>query len=220
MDLMQRFEGIHDTAVQQLRTVTDAESAERLARIMRDCEQARKQIQTLDELASRLEAELEGRYTSNDAKAAMSSLPATGLPPKARSGKSEGKSERNQLLLKMQELGRPLQPEGGRIYRTPKGNRIGIGFANEGKQGDKWWLGVPNERLDGVVLICKPQSGNTLCFVLPGEYFSVIRPILSTNRSDVIFNVSRNGSTYELAAAPQSGLKAINQYLDRFDLLQ
>jgi hypothetical protein len=224
MDLAERFRDLQNKARQELSGVANTEATERLARIVRitqECEGALTQIRELEGLAGRLDSELH-RKPNSVATGPPTTVPLVAVdhPRKNRSGKAEGKEERKYLLQKAQQAGAPLYLERGRIYRTANGKRVGIGFATEDRRGDLWWLGIPEEALDVVILLCKAATGERLYFVLPSEFMSKVRPFLSTNRSDLIFHVRRSGTeNFELVDAPQSGLKVLNQYRDRFDLL-
>lgn len=225
MELARRFEGLRDKARQGLAGAAKSEPHEALAgilRVLQESERAIAQIAELGALANRLESDLDQTQVSPAARRSVAkpTVVASSKPRRNRPGKREGKAERGLFLQRVQRQGSALYPEGGRIYVAPGGKRVGIGFATEDRRGNLWWLGVPDESLDIAVLLCKSSAGERYSFVLPSEFLSKIRPFLSTNRSDLIFHVRQDGPNFELTDAPQSGLKAINQFRDRYDLLR
>lgn len=225
MDLVKRFEHLHEKARQELSGAAKTAPPEMLAKIIsriEECARARAQITELEGLASRLETGAPGKQYPVVVGPAVGKtfVTTTSQPYRNRSGKREGKAERNLLLQQAQKAGAVLHSQGLRIYGTASGKRVGIGFATEDTRGDLWWLGVPNVALDVAILLCRSSAGERLYFMLPSDFLSKIRPFLSTNRNDLIFHVRRNGFNFELADAPHSGPKALNEFRDRYDLLK
>jgi hypothetical protein len=225
MDLAKRFEVLHEKARLELAGVAKSAPPETLAKILsviEACERARGQITDLEGLANRLEIGAQGKQNSvvTVPVSGKSLVTAPGQVRRSRPGKSEGKAERRLLLQQAQKAGAVLRSEGMRLYRTVSGKRVGIGFATEDRRGDLWWLGVPDVALDVAILLCKSSAGERLYFMLSSDFLSKIRPFLSTNRNDLIFHVRQSGSSFELADAPQSGVKPLNEFRDRYDLLR
>ena len=121
-----------------------------------------------------------------------------------------GKACRERYTRELSAKGIRLLRVKGRIYETASGRRVGIAYASE-VITDKWWMGLLDDKYDVLVLLCEPNSGNLLDFVLPTDFVRKAWPLLSRNGKQREMHVQRIGVNYELE--PGRGLGKINQYL-------
>ena len=78
---------------------------------------------------------------------------------------------------------------------------------------DRWWLGLPDEHFDFIVLLCQTDSGERLDFVFPSDFVSEVWGSLSRDsKRHVKLNVFRSGVDYELRLKDGAG-KKIRRFL-------
>jgi len=113
----------------------------------------------------------------------------------------------------------PLRHVKNRLYRTPSGSSVGVAYAseNENKRPDKWWLGLPDEQYDVVVLLCEDGDGTILDFVLPRDFLLRFWSGLTRSGGQVEFHVERSGATYNFRTA--GGWVPITSYLGNHSIL-
>jgi hypothetical protein len=106
------------------------------------------------------------------------------------------------------------------IYQTRSGKNVGMPFATElPDTPDRWWLGLPDEHFDAIVLLCETGAGQLLDFVLPSEFVSEIWDSLSRDsRDNVKFSVFKVGPDYELRLKG-SLVKQLRQFMGRPEAL-
>lgn len=221
MELARKFEELRQKARQRLSVGAQSESADGLAtlvKISQECDEALATVQNLAQVAARISDQIDAPDLFNRTIVPLSTATVERKTMK-RPGKADAKRARAEFILNAQKRGTPLVKVKRGIYRTKFGKLVGIAYANEDKRADLWWLGPPIEKLDVVVLLCQPRSGQRLEFVLPPEFVSRIRPVLSTNNDQVIFHVKRIGANFELTDSPETGVKNINQFLSRYEFL-
>lgn len=133
------------------------------------------------------------------------------------SRKARGKASRDRYLRGLLSNGIQLTRLKGRAFRTSSGKQVGIAYASE-LQANKWWMGLPNEHYDVVILLCETSSGETLDFVLPPDFVSQVWGRLTISNKQKEWHVERSGPNYELE--PTRGLGQITAYLSRVDPLR
>ena len=123
--------------------------------------------------------------------------------------------QENVKLLRVEESGKS-------VFSTSLGGyRIGISFANEGEPGGKWWLGLPEDGYDFLVLLCRTKDGRILDFIVPVREMGEdgLGGILSRSGGQYKINVRSERDGYFLLI-PNRGRKSIGEYLGRSDLLK
>ncbi|MGH9338979.1 MAG: hypothetical protein ACRD1R_05170 [Acidobacteriota bacterium] len=88
----------------------------------------------------------------------------------AVSGRGIGRTIRTDFLKRVSEDGVHLRHVRGSIYETQSGRKVGIAVATE-RKSDRWFLGLPLQGFDHAVLLCKPDTGNTIEICLPKNFF-------------------------------------------------
>jgi hypothetical protein len=132
------------------------------------------------------------------------------------SNKARGNRLREEWLQNAMNRGVRLHHVKGVVYETESGKRVGIPSASEVLL-NKWWLGLPDERFDFVVLLCQPKAGELLDFVLPSELVAKVWPLLSRHGDHKKIHVEQSGINYKLE--PGAGFFPIKEYLSRFEVL-
>ncbi len=133
---------------------------------------------------------------------------------------SQGREARRKFVNDHQRDGVQLVHQGGKVYRTPGGKRVGIPFANEleGKPG-RWFLGLKDGNYDAVILLCSRAEGEALEFVMPGDFLKGFWRSLSRHAGEVKFNLIRDGANFYLLVPPQ-GRESINRFLRAYQPLK
>ena len=137
--------------------------------------------------------------------------------PSPRSlGKKQGRTARQTWLAERAHEGTPLVRLRGRLYQNGNGKRIGISFANERPEGGKWWMGLPDEEYDVIVLLCRSSEGEVLDFLFPREFLAPFWRFFSRGGPDQVeFHVEQRGSIYVLGIPgrpPQSVANSLARY--------
>jgi len=133
-------------------------------------------------------------------------------------GRGIGKTARMAFLEKAYENGIHLQNIRGSIYQAESGRRVGIAVATE-RKANRWFLGLPQDRFEDVVLLCKPDSGETIEIILPQFFFSEHGDRMSKSSGQVKFNVARRGNVYVLLVPETDGI-SLSEYIGNFSLLK
>lgn len=116
------------------------------------------------------------------------------------SPKREGEEARTGWVKSMVPKGIVLNGHGKRYY-SDAGHAVAIAFANElqsSRLSDRWFLGIEDEPLDIVVLLCKDIKGNLHDFVLPFDKLASLWESLSRSRGQVKLNIRRTGIDFLL----------------------
>ncbi len=195
----------------------------RLAELLSACEEARSEAINLEKARDSIAAELEGRLTP-DAPAAHHELGPLRGPTAATPGhvsrKAKGKLMRNTFLNKLESKRILLRQVKGAVYERATGGRVGIACATElPKSPDKWFLGLPDDHYQAIVLLCQSQSGEVADFVLPADMLYSLWNCLTRSAGQVKFHVERNGDIYSLVV-PGGGRKSIHAYLSQYAALR
>lgn len=129
--------------------------------------------------------------------------------PNPPSKNARGKLRRAEYVRKLEAEGIILCHKKGRIYETVSGRPVGLAYASE-VLPHRWWMGLPDDRYDVVVLLCESRSGEVIDFVLPSTFVQKVWPLLSRNGKQREMHVQQVGVNYEME--PSKGLGKINQY--------
>lgn len=140
---------------------------------------------------------------------------------KGLSPKKEGALIRKKWVNSISSKGIILNGH-GKSYYTQSNRSVGIAFANELDKPqlvDKWFLGLKDEPVDFVVLLCRDKDGNFHDFILP---FGEMRPIwekLSRNGGQVKFHIQRRRGEFNLLLPGDKPLN-ITQYRANYQMLK
>lgn len=111
--------------------------------------------------------------------------------------------------------------KGKTIYRRKNdGSHVGITFSIHKKQDNAWFLGLPLPRnsFQEAVLLCQcgPRSVNIIH--LPKQICEEYVPQLSENKSQVIFNIVREGGAWHMDIPSNSETVNISRFVDPDEL--
>lgn len=134
------------------------------------------------------------------------------------SGRGIGKAIRMDFLQKASEEGIYLENIRGSIYQAQSGHKVGIAVATERKP-DRWFLGLPLKGFDAAVLLCKPDSGDTIEICLPKNFFDEYGEKMSESSGQMKFNVARRGSGYVILVPGTDGI-SVSKFLGDYSLLK
>ena len=134
------------------------------------------------------------------------------------SGRGIGKTIRKDFLQKLSEEGIYLENIRGSIYQAQSGHKVGIAVATERKP-DRWFLGLPLKGFDDAVLLCKPDSGDTIEICLPNNFFDEYGDKMSESSGQMKFNVARRGSGYAILVPGTDGI-SVSKFLGDYSLLK
>jgi hypothetical protein len=111
------------------------------------------------------------------------------------------------------------------VFRTEQGKIVGIPGAAETPRPPEggWWLGLPNQRFDFIILLCQTGTGTPLDFVLPPAFVSEVWASLyweyQSSGWRVQFDVRRHGvDEFELKRKGGTA-KTIRRFLGQVEIL-
>jgi hypothetical protein len=133
-------------------------------------------------------------------------------------GRGVGKTIRLDFLQKVSEKGLHLENIRGSIYQAQSGRKVGLAVATERKP-DRWFLGLPLKRFDDAVLLCKPDSGDTIEICLSKKFFDEYGDKMSESSGQMKFNVARRGSGYSILVPGTDGIN-VSSFIGNYSLLK
>jgi hypothetical protein len=141
---------------------------------------------------------------------------------KTVSAKEKGRIRRNNFINMLEELGISLSKVKGVKYRTQNGSLIGIASASEDiKRNNYWFLGLPKDEYDTIVLLCESSKSEVYNFILPKAFYKQNENNFSrdSNNEQVKFNISLRDGKF-LMTIPYMEPVIINEYIDNFAALR
>lgn len=134
------------------------------------------------------------------------------------SPKREGANMRNGWVEKIKSKGVKLNGHGKR-FQTESGKDVGVASANELDRSqqllNKWFLGLKDERMDIVVLLCRDLEKKVHDIVLPVSEIGSAWEALSRSGGQVKFNVRRQGGEFKILI-PGKGPLEITKYIGNY----
>jgi hypothetical protein len=134
------------------------------------------------------------------------------------SGRGIGRTIRMDFLKKVSLDGIHLEHIRGSIYETQSGSRVGIAVATERKP-DRWFLGLPIETFDHAVLLCKPETRDTIEICLPKAFFDEYGEKMSLSGGQMKFNIARRGNGYSILVPGTDGVN-VSKFAGDYALLK
>jgi hypothetical protein len=122
----------------------------------------------------------------NDVTTTVKLSPNAGMNPKQR-----GNLRRKVFIDELRNSGIKLTNIEEVLYKTETGGLIGIASATEStKPPGRWFLGLPVQNYDQIVLLCEKRDRTMLSFVFPKDFLqSHIHNISQDARGQYKFNV-------------------------------
>jgi hypothetical protein len=100
------------------------------------------------------------------------------LPPAPRgmSHVQRGQNARKAYVNELSERGIRLSRASRRVeFMTRSGKIVGVPWAEEKlSKPNRWFLGLPDQHFDFVILLCQSSDGKLLDFVFPSDFVSEI----------------------------------------------
>jgi hypothetical protein len=130
-------------------------------------------------------------------------------------GKARGRQCRSAFVTREAERGSPLRRVSGQLFRNPAGALVGIAYAAEReKRKNTWFLGLPADKFQAVVLLCESLNGKILVFRLPQNFVHRYGRHLSVSKqfSQAKFRLDKRDGRFELSTAV--GAVDVSEFLD------
>jgi hypothetical protein len=121
-------------------------------------------------------------------------------------------------LKRVSEDGVHLSHVRGSIYETQLGCKVGIAVATERKP-DRWFLGLPLQGFDHAVLLCKPDTRDTVEICLPKNFFDEYGAKMSQSGGQMKFNVAHRGNGYAILVPGTDGVN-VSKFVGGYSLLK
>ncbi len=134
------------------------------------------------------------------------------------SPKREGANIRNEWVKNIQSQGVKLNGHGKR-FQTESAKYVGVASANELDRSqqllNKWFLGVKDERMDIVVLLCRDLEKKVHDIILPVSEIGAAWEALSRSGGQVKFNVRRQRGEFTLLI-PRNEPLEVTKYIGNY----
>jgi hypothetical protein len=213
MQLAQTFAQAESEVKQMMKQAIDAGNFSKLQSLLalqRICEDGKQISGRLEGVASTPVPLGSAKVVSEGPQAGASSA------SRAMSKKARGEMARRSWI---QGCKLHLRHVKNRLYQTPSGSSVGIASAteNEDKRPDRWWLGLPDQSYDVVVLLCEKSDGVVLDFVLPRSFLAPVWSGLTRSGGQVEFHVEQSGATVNFRTP--GGWLSITSYLGNHSVL-
>jgi hypothetical protein len=216
MDAIDQLKELREKARQEMEAAMKAGHMDGVIKFARIIKEADDSLQASSLAVERISAQLESEGAASVATEApppQDQSPAADLP----SRKARGKASRDRYVRRLFAKGINLSRLKGRTFRTSSGKQVGVAYASE-VLANKWWMGLPDDQYDVVILLCETSSGETLDFVLPPNFVNRVWGRLTSSNRQKEWHVVRSGPNYELD--PKKRLGQITAYLSKLDPLR
>jgi len=214
MNSLAEFNDLRERAFQKMdaaRKSGQVDEIIRYARIVQDIDAAVHNGQaTLARVSALLSSEDRSDEVPQEVQGA--NREGEGLSRKAR-----GRLRREEYVHRLGSRGVHLRKLKNRGYHSSSGKVVGIGYASE-VLPNKWWMGLPDEHYDILILLCETASTEILDFILPPEFVQKVWPRFTVSGKQREWHIERHGDVYELE--PKKGFGSIGGYLSRLEALQ
>ena len=133
---------------------------------------------------------------------------------KKSDAKARGRAWRLEYVKSKAQTGERLQRVTETLYQTPVGLVRGIAYASESpKRPDKWFLGLPKDQFQEVVLICESLDGSAVQIHLPPIFMDEHGRNFSSAHGQTLFNVIRNAGKF-IVSIPNTRPVELTKYTE------
>ncbi|MFQ5639401.1 MAG: hypothetical protein ACE5IR_15560 [bacterium] len=141
------------------------------------------------------------------------------LRDKSVSPKKKGEERRTHFVKRAQNLGINILQMKGVRYKVNNRNLIGIAYSSETRP-NRWFLGLPPENFDTIVLVCERKNGQILNFIFSKDFYDKVKNLMSTDDNGQLkYNIALRNGEYQFMI-PLQGYEKINSFLANFDNLR
>lgn len=173
-----------------------------------------------DEVIARFKKHSGVRITIDNSRAAINSSPKGIKIREKLTHKEKGKLRREAFIENLQKKGIKIKHFKGAIYKTEIGRIVGIASATEFKwKKGYWFLGLPAQNYDLLVLLCETIDGKLLSFIFSSEFLKENSPNFILSGGNYKFHIfMKNGKYY--TKFPDTGWLDVNRFLDNIEVLK
>ena len=178
-----------------------------------------RKVEEIERLQKRLR-EIEIALENIDKKTRPESSAILDLEGGEVSAKKRGRKKRDDFVERIKKLGIECRLVKGQIYKVNNRALMGIAYSSERTSGNRWFLGLPSENYETIVLLCENKSRELKYFILPKEFIDAHQHSFSRDENNQIkFNVCLKNGEYQLKI-PRGEYVSINEYIDSFENLR
>lgn len=212
MDTQEKLKRIQSLLLDRLSSAVsnrDFATVSALSGLAKECETLEVELASL---CRRVEA-AEGTLNDFWSKSTPFQQIAYTADPPPLSAKAAAAQARGDWVMELRKQGLPLHGHRTR-FQTVRGRSVAVAFANE-RLENRWFLGLPDERTEIAVLLCKSVSGELHDIVLPVSDLHEVWGALSRSKSGVKFNIKKD--TYQfLLLVPGKNPLDVTRYVGNY----
>jgi hypothetical protein len=199
-------EEIRTLKTQKLREVADSAATGDVPTVLSHT----RIVETLE----KLEKQLNEITTTFNALKRSTNRPDSDLIDTGLSHKQMGQIMREKFAEKIRDLGIKASQIRGVRYKIGNDKNAGIAYASERPGSpNKWWLGLPKEDFDVIVLLCKDEYEKVIDFIFPKEFYDVHKNSFSEDQNGQLkFNIMLRNGSYTMKLPGKRNI-FINEYI-------
>ncbi len=213
MNIKAELQQIQTLLFEQISSAASSRNVAKVAELSglaKECKALEAELMSLNRRVEAVKHSLNGSRSIS----IISAKPTYSADAVLLSRREVGRQVRSEWMAALLTLGISLDAYGKR-YQTTRGQSVGVAFANEcPKYNWPWFLGLPDEPTDIVVLLCKSLKGNLHDIVLPVSLLPGGWEVLSKSKSGVKFNVKKDtGAGRFLLQIPKHSPLDVSMYI-------
>lgn len=220
METNKRITELNDRILSKLREYVnspDAEQIHKYSRLYTQAQNLYKDMNLLNERITGLEQEFSetnesNSKTANDVKQEDIGGTIEFMTDKAKA-RANAKIKREEFLANLKRKGVTLKPYRGVIYKNERNDGL-VGIAYSSDNGNSWFLGLPDQDYDSVVLLCEKDGNKFDAIILPKDFYSDHAKTLSRSKGHVKFNLRK--TLNEIHLYTRSGSLKISTFVNNY----
>lgn len=217
MDIVAHLEHIREETWKSVIEATrnrDSANVARWNEVVAKCEALLLEARTLEEKVKSFEASHEFEIVTEHV------AHVANLSKEVPSARVVGSQIRNDWVKRLEQEHLITLTGHSKRYETVKRVSVGIAFANELKGLPKrWFLGLPDEPLAIIVLLCQSYQSKLYDLVIPVDELGDAWDYLSRSKGQIKFNVKESNNEM-LLLVPRRQSKVVTQYIGNYSPLR
>ena len=219
MEIQAKLQHIQSTLLDRLSSAVsnrDFAKVAELSGLAKECETLEVELASLHRRVKAAETALD----DSDSKLTSSQKFTWSTLPSPLSAKAVAAQARDAWIASLRAQDISLHGHRTR-FQTARGRSVAVAFANEGSgaKENRWFLGLPDERMEVGVLLCRSVADELHDIVLPISDMRAAWRTLSRSGEQVKFNIKRDATRFLLLVPGKEPLD-VTRYVRNYEPLR